>query len=613
MTASLMGYVPGAVVISFDTLLAPDWTNNRFYSAKTAGGAAAGISQITGYLSGDVTAAKTIGAIGIVGISDRPLCVTYSGHLAGCTNISSNSVQMALLCACDLSLVSTFGTVSASTSPSTDKRILSPGAIAPLRAGQTDFVITTPFAFNKGEVCILTIPGFTNLNLGNTVETGVAALGRGAVNATTGTAYVLGRGVNVFSLYKVSVTSGGVPSFTGALHTFAPANIDATWATFSVMSGVAYDQTDGNVLVGVQTTDVVAVQSYVCKLNGTTGALMWKCAVDYTSSGADNHFRYASIKNGRFYTWSPNLNSTLTTLNTIAGTATTQVVSHMNTPTMSGSEDTNDSIVAAATWTEGTTFPNYIGTYMGTLGNHTLSGWMRLFPNGPTLPLPSAPPAQCSCAAGSTDGAAVVSSNRAWSYTLDGHTFYVLDLGAQGTFVFDVITQQWSQFVTGTPATGYGSLSPQWTMQNGCMWGTRIVAGDLATPTIWEMTPGAVLDNDATQIAHVCTGAVTSRSRDYTGCDSLQITASFGFLDSTGAVDFKLRYSDDSEHSWSTYDIVSLTPGNFGDEIAWRSLGSFNSPGRIFELSDVGGLIRIDGADVSLTPPATTQQGEAGS
>jgi hypothetical protein len=45
---------------------------------------------------------------------------------------------------------------------------------------------------------------------------------------------------------------------------------------------------------------------------------------------------------------------------------------------------------------------------------------------------------------------------------------------------------------------------------------------------------------------------------------------------------------------------VVLAPGNTGGEIAWRSLGAFASPGRIFELSDSGGLIRIDGADVYL-------------
>ena len=45
---------------------------------------------------------------------------------------------------------------------------------------------------------------------------------------------------------------------------------------------------------------------------------------------------------------------------------------------------------------------------------------------------------------------------------------------------------------------------------------------------------------------------------------------------------------------------IQLTEGAFDTEIAWRSLGSFMAPGRIFELSDSGGLIRIDGCDAML-------------
>lgn len=595
MTASLMAYVPGAVVTGMSaSLIVPDWANNRFYSTNNVGGAGDGISQFVGYLSGDVSLGKTIPQIGIVGISNTTMCLTYGGALVAPTTVSGNSVQMVQIRAADLTLIATFGATGASTSPSSLTRILAPSSLAPLRCGAQDWVVATPSTFNKGEVAALGMPGMACHNLGNTLETGVAALGRGAVNANSGTSYVMGRGTNVFSIYVVSVVPFQPPTLSTAVATFTPANIDATWTTFSNMSGVAYDQTDGNILIAVQTLDVVTTQSYICKLNGVTGALIWKCAAIYGGSDMAAHMRLSSIKNGRFYCYKgAGATATLTTLNTIAGTATSQVISNMALPSTSGSEDTNDSIVANAQWGEGATHPNYIGTYMGTLGNHTYNGWLRLFPNGPTLPLPPAPPPL-------PQSPPVVSINRSWSYTLDGHTFYVLDLGGQGTFVFDTTTQKWSQFVTGTPAVGFGLTSPQWTMQNGCMWGTRIVAGDLATSTVWEMTPGAVLDNDATQIAHVCTGAVPTRSRTYIGCEALRVSASFGFMDSTGVVAFNLRFSDDAEHSWSPYYTVSLTPGNFTDEIAWRSLGSFMSPGRVFELSDVGGLVRIDGVDVYL-------------
>jgi hypothetical protein len=59
-----------------------------------------------------------------------------------------------------------------------------------------------------------------------------------------------------------------------------------------------------------------------------------------------------------------------------------------------------------------------------------------------------------------------------------------------------------------------------------------------------------------------------------------------------------LRFSDDQGKTWSADYVVTLTQGDYKGEIAYRSLGSFMAPGRIFELSDIGGLIRIDGADL---------------
>src|SRR5665213_825321 len=47
-----------------------------------------------------------------------------------------------------------------------------------------------------------------------------------------------------------------------------------------------------------------------------------------------------------------------------------------------------------------------------------------------------------------TSGLPDSARSRAWSFVLDGHTFYVLDLGTEGTFLYDIDTQQWCQFKT---------------------------------------------------------------------------------------------------------------------------------------------------------------------
>lgn len=595
-----MAYVPGAVVPSMSTILMlPDFTNNRLYVAQGPGAPPFGITQLTGFVSGDVSRAKTIGQIGITALTDDPMCLCYNGNIIVPAGGGSNSVQLAQIRAADLVLLSTAFAASATITPSNAGHLLSPGSIVPMRAGKTDWIVTTPFALNQGEICILSVPGLNIANLGNLTQTGAATLGPGKVSATVGTAYALGRGANVAALYKLSMTPFSTPTLSAALITLVPANIDATWTNFTQINGCAYDQTDDSVLVGFQTTDAVATKSYIVKLNGTTGAIVWKCAVIYDSPRADQAFRGAVIKNGRFYVfgdYSLGLGSVISTINTATGVATSGGrIGHMVTATAGVSEDVNDSITLNATWTETTSHPNYSGTYMGTLGNHAYVGWMRYFPlsGGPTPPLPSSPPPV-------PQTPPVLSVNRAWSYTMDGHTFYVLDLSGQGTFIYDQTTQQWSEFVTGAP-TFDGTPSPQWNMQNGCMWGTRIVACDLATPNVWEMAPSNILDNDATAISHVINGELATRTRDYISLDSVNVTASFGLMDSATPVTFNLRFSDDQGRSWSPFFPVTLTPGDFTSEIAWRSLGAFNSPGRIIELSDTGGLIRIDGVDVSLS------------
>jgi hypothetical protein len=47
-----------------------------------------------------------------------------------------------------------------------------------------------------------------------------------------------------------------------------------------------------------------------------------------------------------------------------------------------------------------------------------------------------------------TTGVPDQSRSRAWSFVLDGHTMYVLNLGEEGTFVYDTVTQQWCKFET---------------------------------------------------------------------------------------------------------------------------------------------------------------------
>jgi hypothetical protein len=181
--------------------------------------------------------------------------------------------------------------------------------------------------------------------------------------------------------------------------------------------------------------------------------------------------------------------------------------------------------------------------------------------------------------------------NRCWTFVLDGHTFYVLDLGPQGTWLYDVDTKQWCKWIT----DGYG----QWNMVNGTMWNTsRIVGCDVIYGNVWELVPSAVKDEGWRDLNHLVTGGISTRSRVFLSCDSLRVTGSAGIVDETAGATFSMRFSDDQGQTWSAYNTITLQTANFSQEMAWRSLGSFMAPGRLFEFSDVGGIIRIDGVDV---------------
>jgi hypothetical protein len=192
---------------------------------------------------------------------------------------------------------------------------------------------------------------------------------------------------------------------------------------------------------------------------------------------------------------------------------------------------------------------------------------------------------------------------KAWHFDLDGHSFYVLDLADQGTFCFDMVTGTWCQFET----SGYDS----WNMRNGIMWNGEIIAADAVNPIVWKLDPSQTLDEEWKPITHAVTGIVNLRNRKARRQDALRLTASVGNLEDADASEIRMRFSDDLGQTWSDYYEITLT-GSPVQEIAFRSLGPIEAPGRVFEISDTSGPIRIEGCDAEIEgvadpPPAQDQ------
>lgn len=180
---------------------------------------------------------------------------------------------------------------------------------------------------------------------------------------------------------------------------------------------------------------------------------------------------------------------------------------------------------------------------------------------------------------------------RAWGFTFDGHPFYVLHLGMVGTYVYDLSTEQWQQWRT--------AGLPTWNMEHGVTWNRRVVAGDNQNPTLWALDPRSFLDDDYKGITRTVTGGFNVRTRDSYPVGALRVTASLGAPQIVDAT-LTMRYSDDDGKTWSRTWSMVIEAGKFRQDLSFRSLGSMRAPGRIFELTDNGGLARIDGADADI-------------
>lgn len=190
-----------------------------------------------------------------------------------------------------------------------------------------------------------------------------------------------------------------------------------------------------------------------------------------------------------------------------------------------------------------------------------------------------------------------VLQNTAWTFDLDGHTFYVLTIGSQGTFVYDEITNEWSKWGT------QGSTS--WNMHNGLVWKNKIIATDQSQPIIYELDPTSFLDNGFKAQIRTVTGGLAMRQRTFIPNYAFRVTASLGEPDVAPTIPptiptVNLSYSDDQGKTYVNAGDIVITAGDNVQEIAWRSLGTMRPPQRVFRITDTGAIARIDGADAEV-------------
>ncbi len=198
---------------------------------------------------------------------------------------------------------------------------------------------------------------------------------------------------------------------------------------------------------------------------------------------------------------------------------------------------------------------------------------------------------------------------RAWTFTLDGHDFYVLRLGDTETLVYDVYSEQW--YVWGSDT---GNL---WRAYNGTNWvgadaqaaqfGSNVIVGDDGNGALYFLNPDEDTDDDALEgseiqrsFKRVIQGQVTHRGYNSRRMYDVVLEGSIGDASNEDLVTVNLSFSDDRGNTYNDAGDITLTQGDYSTRAHWRSLGSVTSPGRLLKVTDYGALRRIDYTDASM-------------
>jgi hypothetical protein len=197
---------------------------------------------------------------------------------------------------------------------------------------------------------------------------------------------------------------------------------------------------------------------------------------------------------------------------------------------------------------------------------------------------------------------------RAWTYTLDGHDYYVLRLGDDETLVYDTYSQQWMDW------RNFGR--PNWRASYGVNWiggealaqafGSNVVCGDDSFGLLWFLDPEQPYDQSPrTEIEiqeiyfeRIVMGQVPMKGREVMPCNAVWLTSDMGSPAYAGA-GVQLLVSDDAGRTFADRGTITVTVGKFSPEITWRSLGQIQAPGRLFRIVDDGAITRIDGLEMN--------------
>lgn len=196
---------------------------------------------------------------------------------------------------------------------------------------------------------------------------------------------------------------------------------------------------------------------------------------------------------------------------------------------------------------------------------------------------------------------------RAWTFSLDGHDFYVLRLGEFETLVFDNTTGQW---------VDWDSFSlPFWRANTGINWlganryaptyGSNVLVGDDTWGLLWLLDPELGYDEHPDYLTdtklpfvRVVMGQYIKRGYDAEPVYSIDLMGALGSPAISGQ-SVLLEYSDNMGKTFKTTKSIVMTEGDYSPTLVWTSLGQVQTPGRLYRITDDGALPRIDDMEMN--------------
>jgi hypothetical protein len=154
---------------------------------------------------------------------------------------------------------------------------------------------------------------------------------------------------------------------------------------------------------------------------------------------------------------------------------------------------------------------------------------------------------------------------RAWTYTMDGHDYYVLRLGVQETLVYDTHSEQWYSW--GSDSTNLWRPFDGTNWLGGDIWsdeyGSNVVVGDDGNGSLYLLDPTSYVDDhpslpDPTQFERIIQGQVVKRGHDNERCYSVELNGSIGEMTNADLTTVTLYTSDDQGNTYVDQGTVTI-------------------------------------------------------